>query len=126
MSTVHAYRCRVGWSGSTGEGYPAYSREDGAAAPPGETELRPSADPAFLGDAARLNPEQLLLVAASSCRLLSFLAIAARARIDVVAYDDGAEATMPEDAEPVRIAAITLRPTIVVPATWTSSASFAT
>ena len=36
-----------------------------------------------------LNPEQLLVMAAaSSCQLLSFLAVAARARVDVVAYED--------------------------------------
>ena len=82
--------------------------------PPAETELALSADPAFHGDPARLNPEQLLLAAASSCQLLSFLAIAARARINVVAYSDDAEAVMPEDVEPIRITRITLRPVIVV------------
>jgi organic hydroperoxide reductase OsmC/OhrA len=61
-----------------------------------------------------MNPEQLLLVAASSCQLLEFLAIAARARIDVVSYADEAEALMPEDAEPMRITRITLRPHIVI------------
>jgi organic hydroperoxide reductase OsmC/OhrA len=61
-----------------------------------------------------LNPEQLLLLAASSCQLLSFLAVAARARLDVVEYRDDAEAEMPEDDQPVRITRITLRPRITV------------
>ena len=73
-----------------------------------------SSDPAFLGEAKLPNPEQLLLAAASSCQLLSFLAIAARSRIDVVAYEDEAEAIMPEDVKPLRITQITLRPHIVV------------
>jgi len=66
------------------------------------------------GDPAVLNPEQLLLMAASSCQMLWFLHLAAKARIDVVAYVDEAEALMPEDEEPVRITEITLRPRITV------------
>ena len=73
-----------------------------------------SGDPAFLGDPERLNPEQLLLAAAVSCQLLSFLAVAARARIDVLGYEDDAEADMPEDDKPMRITAIRLRPRITV------------
>ena len=66
------------------------------------------------GDPAILNPEQLLLMAASSCQMLWFLHLAAKARIDVVAYDDDASALMPEDEEPVRITDVTLRPRITV------------
>ena len=66
------------------------------------------------GDPAMLNPEQLLLMAASSCQMLWFLHLAAKARVDVVAYEDDAEALMPEDEEPVRITEITLRPRITV------------
>jgi organic hydroperoxide reductase OsmC/OhrA len=66
------------------------------------------------GDPAILNPEQLLVMAASSCQMLWFLHLAAKARIDVVAYEDDALALMPEDAEPVRITEITLRPRITV------------
>ena len=54
------------------------------------------------------------MLAASSCQLLSFLAVAARARIDVIAYRDDSEGEMPEDDRPVRITRITLRPRITV------------
>jgi len=54
------------------------------------------------------------VVSAASCQLLSFLALAARARIDVVAYDDDAEAEMSESEQPFRINAIRLRPQITV------------
>jgi organic hydroperoxide reductase OsmC/OhrA len=54
------------------------------------------------------------LLAASSCQLLSFLAVAARARIDVVAYEDDAEALMPPEPRPLRITRITLRPRITL------------
>jgi organic hydroperoxide reductase OsmC/OhrA len=53
-------------------------------------------------------------MAAASCQLLSFLAVAARARIDVVDYRDDAEGEMPEDEQPMWITRITLRPRITV------------
>ena len=111
---MHRYQARVHWSGSTGVGYDGYDRTHTAEAPPALAALDLAADPAFRGDPALLNPEQLVVLAASSCQLLSFLAVAARARIDVRSYDDQAEATMPEDDPPVRLSAITLRPRVVV------------
>jgi organic hydroperoxide reductase OsmC/OhrA len=68
----------------------------------------------FRGTAALLNPEQLLVMAAASCQLLSFLAVAARARIDVVDYQDDAAGEMPEDEQLMRLTRITLRPRITV------------
>ena len=56
----------------------------------------------------------LLVAAASSCQLLSFLAIAARSGVDVLSYSDDAEGVMPEDDPPTRITRIVLRPRIVV------------
>ena len=115
MSTHH-YRCACAWSGSTAVGYEHYDRAHALRCPPADTVLAMSSDPAFRGDATRLNPEQLLLAAAVSCQLLSFLAVAARARIDVVSYEDEAEADMPEDDKPMRITTIRLRPRITVAA----------
>ncbi len=113
---VHRYTARCVWSGSTGAGYEYYSRENTAVASPANVPLTLSADPAFRGDPSRMNPEQLLLMAAASCQLLSFLAVAARARLDVWAYDDEAEAEMPEGNRPTRIVSIRLRPRIVMAA----------
>ena len=113
---VHRYEVRCSWSGSTGVGYEKYDRAHMAGAPPAAAALTLSSDPAFRGDATLLNPEQLLLMAASSCQLLAFLAVAARARVDVLSYEDRAEAEMPEDDLPVRIKTIRLRPRIVVAA----------
>jgi organic hydroperoxide reductase OsmC/OhrA len=112
--TVHRYRATCEWSGSTGLGYDRYDRTHTVTAPPADAELTLASDPAFRGDPRLLNPEQLLVLAASSCQLLSFLAVAARARLDVVAYRDEAEGVMPEDDPPVRITRITLRPRVTV------------
>jgi organic hydroperoxide reductase OsmC/OhrA len=111
---VHRYTVSSRWRGATGAGYEAYDRSHEVEATPGGVTLAVSGDPAFRGDATLLNPEQLLMMAASSCQLLSFLAVAARARIDVIEYRDDAEGEMPEDHPPMRITRITLRPQIVV------------
>jgi organic hydroperoxide reductase OsmC/OhrA len=111
---THRYRATCTWSGSTGAGYDAYARAHRVEAPPATTALELSNDPALGGDASRLDPEQLVLAAASSCQLLSFLAIAAKARVDVTDYRDDAEATMSHDDGPHRIAVIVLRPHVTV------------
>ncbi|MCM0674514.1 OsmC family protein [Micromonospora phytophila] len=79
-------------------------------------EIPLSADPKFLGDPARVNPEQLLVMAVSSCQLLSFLAVAARQGVDVLSYEDDAVGSMPGNASPMRITEITLAPQILVAA----------
>ena len=84
--------------------------------PPATEGLALSADPHFRGDASRANPEQLLVLAASSCQLLSFLHVAATAKLDVLDYTDDAQGVMPEDAQPMRLTRITLRPKVLVAA----------
>jgi organic hydroperoxide reductase OsmC/OhrA len=111
---VHRYAVDLAWSGSTGAGYTAYRRAHTVTVAAAGRGLELTADPAFRGDPALINPEQLLLAAAASCQLLSFLAVAARARVDVRGYTDSAEAVMPEDERPIRITRIVLRPRITV------------
>ena len=119
---VHEYRTRLTWEGSTGIGYDGYDRSHRvsavtAAGPvdsAGSGGLQLSCDPAFLGDATQLNREQLLVAAASSCHFLSFVAIAARRRLDVVTYVDEATGVMPEADRPMRITSITLNPHITL------------
>lgn len=110
----HRYDVVCSWKGSTEAGYEHYPRAHDVSAPPAQASLAMSSDPAFRGDTTRLNPEQLLVMAAASCQMLSFLAVAARKRIDVVEYEDRAEGFMPEDDKPVRITRILLKPRIVV------------
>jgi organic hydroperoxide reductase OsmC/OhrA len=114
--TEHTYETHLRWQGSTGAGYADYDRSHTAIANPATTQIRLSADPAFRGDADLTNPEQLLVMAASSCQLLSFLAVAARHKVDVLGYEDRAVGVMPSDLTPVRITAIALSPRIVVAA----------
>lgn len=110
----HMYTVTCSWRGSTGAGYEAYSRSHTLTAPPAKTSVTLSSDPTFRGDPALLNPEQLLVMAVSSCQMLTFLAISAKRRINVVEYEDRAEGLMPDSDKPVRITRILLKPRIVI------------
>ena len=108
---MHSYTAAVAWSGSTGIGYDGYDRRHAGVSKAGYV-VPLSSDAAFRGDPVCLNPEELLVLAAASCQLLSFLAVAARARIDVIGYRDEGTGEMPQEA----LTQITLRPQIIVSA----------
>jgi organic hydroperoxide reductase OsmC/OhrA len=110
---THRYDTRLRWTGSTGLGWEGYDRAHSATAPPAEQEIRLTTGESQ-GDPAILNPEQLLVMAASSCQMLSFLHVAAKARIDVVEYEDAATGLMPDEVKPLHITQVTLRPRIAI------------
>jgi organic hydroperoxide reductase OsmC/OhrA len=103
------YTARIEWTGSTGLGWDGYDRTHRASAPPAEAEIAMTTGESK-GDPRLHNPEQLVVMAASSCQMLWFLHLAAKARIDVVEYTDDATGEMPED----RLTRIVLRPRIVL------------
>jgi organic hydroperoxide reductase OsmC/OhrA len=109
----HLYKAHTHWTGDTALGWAHYDRAHGASAPPAAPDLTVTTGESK-GDPSQLNPEQLLLMAASSCQLLWFLHVASKARVEVVEYEDEAEAEMPEDDLPMRLTRIVLRPRIVV------------
>ena len=95
----HAYRARLVWDGNLGDGtakYETYGRQHRLLFG-GKPGIEATADPAFRGDPARLNPEDLLVGALASCHMLSYLALCARSRIRVLAYEDDAHGVMRED-----------------------------
>jgi organic hydroperoxide reductase OsmC/OhrA len=110
--SVHRYTTQVAWTGSTAAGYDDYPRRHTLRAAAAELDV--SGDAAFRGDAELINPELMIVAAASSCQLLEFLSLAAKARVDVLEYSDEAEGTMDESDEPARIQRIVLRPRIRV------------
>lgn len=110
---AHQFPVAVRWDGSTAAGYRAYSRTHVSAAD-GIPDLTVSADRHFRGDPAFHNPEQLLVIAAASCQLLSFLALAANRGIDVLDYSDEAVGTMTPSRGPMSVERIELRPRITV------------
>jgi organic hydroperoxide reductase OsmC/OhrA len=123
---LHRYTSRVAWSGSTAVGYDAYDRRHAAEVPHRGLNLPLSGDAAFGGDAALPNPEQLVVLAASSCQLLAFLAVAARARLEVLHYTDDAVGEMPVVAGPTGLSVIRLRPEITLTDRLTSGSTVVT
>lgn len=61
--------------------------------------LPASAAPAFKGDATRIDPEAAYVASLSSCHMLTFLAICARKRLTVDAYDDDASGILEKGAD---------------------------
>jgi organic hydroperoxide reductase OsmC/OhrA len=114
---AHIYRIEVEWTGNRGAGtadYRAYDRDHVIRAA-GKPPIAGSSDPAFRGDAARWNPEELLVAALSACHKLWYLHLCATAGIVVHSYDDEAEGRMVEDETGGgRFVEITLRPRIAV------------
>ena len=117
---THAYTATLTWTGNTGTGtshYRAYSRNHELSAP-GKPVLPGSSDPAFRGDGARWNPEQLLVASLSSCHLLWYLHLAAEAGIVVSAYTDAASGTMLEEPDGAgQFTEAVLRPVVTIRAT---------
>jgi organic hydroperoxide reductase OsmC/OhrA len=101
------FRALTSWTGSTGLGWENYDRAHIARVSEQTVSLTTAEGK---GDPRLANPELLLLAAASSCQMLWFLHLAAKARIDVVAYEDECEAEMPDD----RITRIVLRPRVTI------------
>ena len=96
MTKIHLYNTTLTWDGADGGttiNYKSYSRNH-AVEIEGKASFVMSADPAFLGDTSKLNPEECLLVALSSCHMLSYLAFAAMKGVEVTAYVDRASGTM--------------------------------
>lgn len=97
----HHYQAHLIWDGNRGDGtstYAGYGRQYRVLID-GKPELEGSADASFRGDADRFNPEDLFLSAISSCHMLSYLALCAREKISVVAYEDAATGVMKEDGK---------------------------
>ncbi|MEM9617351.1 MAG: OsmC family protein [Pseudomonadota bacterium] len=58
-----------------------------------------AAAPAFLGDPSCVDPEEAFVASISSCHMLTFLAIAARKRLTVDAYEDKAVGHMTKNKD---------------------------
>jgi organic hydroperoxide reductase OsmC/OhrA len=79
-----------------------------------------SATKEFRGDESRVNPEEALVAALSSCHMLTFLAVAAKRKFSLESYEDAAVGVLEKNAEgKLAITRVTLRPKIV----WSSGVS---
>lgn len=111
---AHHYAVRLTWTGAAAGGtrdYKTYSREYRADFD-GKPSITGSADPAFKGDPALHNPEDMLVLALSSCHMLSYLALAALEGLEVVAYEDAASGTMQQEGRGGHFTEVVLRPRV--------------
>ena len=114
---THDYKARLVWDGNLGTGtttYQGYGRKYRLQID-GKPDIVGSADPMFRGDANAYNPEDLFVAALSSCHLLSYLALCARSKINVIAYEDQAIGTLVLRPDGGGIfESVTLRPVVTV------------
>ncbi|BCL13127.1 OsmC family protein [Micromonospora sagamiensis] len=116
MTKLHEYETVVSWTGNRGtgtSGYREYGREHEVTAE-GPAAIAGSSDPAFRGDPARWNPEQLLVAALAQCHMLSYLALCARHGVVVTGYVDRAHGTMAQQGDGGHFTSVVLRPVVRV------------
>ncbi|KAB7615293.1 OsmC family protein [Amylibacter sp. SFDW26] len=117
MNNAHSYTSLVRWTGNTGTGtktYHGYERTWDVAVP-GKKIINCSNDPLLGGDSAKMNPEDLMLSALSSCHMLWYLHLASSAKITVLSYQDtpvGTGEVMPDGSG--RFLKAVLKPVITV------------
>jgi organic hydroperoxide reductase OsmC/OhrA len=118
MRTSHTYDVTVEWTGNLGTGTDSYRsyRRDHEVLADGKPRIAASADPAFRGDAARWNPEELLVASVAQCHMLSYLHLCATNGIVVTDYADRAHAVLAMDKTGGggRITGVTLNPEVTV------------
>jgi organic hydroperoxide reductase OsmC/OhrA len=108
------YRATLNWKRSSADfTYDSYNRDHTIAVGSGASWSASSA-PEYKGDATKVNPEESLVAAMSSCHMLTFLAIAAKKRYVVDSYDDEASCVLGKDSEGgLSVTEATLRPRVV-------------
>jgi organic hydroperoxide reductase OsmC/OhrA len=116
MPKEHTYQVSTVWTGATQgttSSYSSYSREYTATIE-GKLPLVGSADPTFRGDAKLYNPEDLLVISLSACHMLSYLALCARNRIQVISYADTAIGKMTYQEGKMRFTEVILHPKVMI------------
>jgi organic hydroperoxide reductase OsmC/OhrA len=112
---THTYAMAVRWPNQPGDAttnYRAYHR-DHTISHDGKPTIPASSDPAFRGDPARYNPEELFVASLSSCHMLWYLHLCSVNGVVVLEYRDDASGVMEESADGGgRFVSVTLRPRV--------------
>src|ERR1035438_8814274 len=99
MDKRHNYSLTIKWTGNRGSGtsdYRSYDRNH-VIQSASKADIQGSSDPAFRGDPARYNPEDLLVASLSACHMLAYLHLCAVNHITVLDYRDSALGLMEEN-----------------------------
>lgn len=115
---AHHYETRLTWTGDPSADAKAFRNHDRSyrVEAPGKPAIEGSSDRIFRGDAARWNPEDLLVGALSACHHLWYMGLCAAAGIVVLAYEDKAEGEMIEESVggAGQFVRVTLRPRVTL------------
>lgn len=117
MHKEHYYNLSVVWTGNTGSGTSAYKdfERSHTISVANKPDIFGSSDPGFRGDAAKYNPEDLLLASLTSCHMLWYLHLCAVNGIIVTDYKDQAEGIMEETSNGGgRFTSVTLNPEVTI------------
>lgn len=100
MAHEHRYNVTTVWTGNKGDGTKnvrTYDRSH-TVTTQGKPDLFLTTDNAAVGDKSKLNPEDLLVTAISSCHMLSYLYACSLEGIVITSYTDNASGIMIEQA----------------------------
>lgn len=111
MSEHHA---QLRWKRTSADfTYQSYNRAHDVLFKDGAIVLPSSSAPEFLGDPDRVDPEEAFVASLSGCHMLTFLAICARKRLSLDAYEDEASGTLEKGADgKLWLAHVVLRPLV--------------
>ena len=100
MVHEHNYKLTAVWTGNKGDGNKNIRNYDRShtVTIEGKPALFLTTDNPAVGDKSKLNPEDLLVTAISSCHMLSYLYVCALEGIVITAYTDHATGIMIENA----------------------------
>lgn len=92
MSDAHVFEITLRYPASATQPMPpnANFSRDNIMRSGNKHDIAASSPSAFGGDDARYNPEELMLMSLSECHMLTYLAIAAKKQITILAYEDRA------------------------------------
>jgi organic hydroperoxide reductase OsmC/OhrA len=113
----HRYRAHLTWNGAVvdtdAKAFRNHERSYRIEAH-GKPAIAGSSDKIFRGDAARWNPEDLLVASLSACHHLWYMGLCAAAGIVVLGYEDDADGEMTEEEPggPGQFVRVTLRPRV--------------
>ena len=108
------HRAQLRWKRTSQDfTYETYNRAHEILFKDGAIVLPSSSAPEFRGDPERVDPEEAFVASLSGCHMLTFLAICARKRLTLDAYDDDASGRLEKaDAGRLWMARVTLRPLV--------------
>jgi organic hydroperoxide reductase OsmC/OhrA len=115
MSDSHAFHGTLAWQGQPADQpftYETYVRSTRLSFEGGAV-LEASSPAVFHGDDAKANPETLMMASLMQCHFLTFMAVAAKSRLQVTGYEDAATGTLGKNANgKMALVEVVLRPRV--------------